>query len=153
MISESYRMWKIYLSEVENWIWIFICWEQLTQSWSGLVLITMSQSWKSMRDQCDRRMKQMLRRINVEAGGRVHPCLEQSASQWMSDDEWDQNSGHFDSRTWLLMMVVINLNGSFLRNGSFQVLFLHFLNVTWLLPFIWTYMYTSNITKHSLIAG
>ena len=46
-----------------------------------------------------------------------HPCLENSISHWFSDHKWDQNSGHFDSRTWLLMMVSVNLIGSFLRKG------------------------------------
>ena len=60
----------------------------------------------------------------------IHPCLEHSVSYSLSDHEWDQDRDYFDSRPQHLMMVLVNSIGSFLRNGPFLVLFLHFLNVT-----------------------
>ena len=67
---------------------------------------------------------------------RLHTCLEHSTSYLVSSHKWHQDREYFYSRPWHLMMVLVNLNGSFLRNGLFLVLFLHFLNVTLLLPFI-----------------
>ena len=59
-----------------------------------------------------------------------YPCLEHSTSYRVSVHEWDQDRDYFDSRPWHIMMVFVKLNDSFLRNGLFLTLFLHFLNLT-----------------------
>ena len=36
--------------------------------------------------------------LKTPNGQLSHPCLSHSVLHWLSDHEWDQNSGHFDSR-------------------------------------------------------